>query len=966
MVFAKIYLDNIFSRYEKLGEGELEEKFVKSFSNSRLSQIVSRVRRENKIFRLNNNKAKLKKRENGRILRRCNYVKPDSVQPDKMKYSFKILLEPRLSYLKLLKPSLEEIKRARNMSKIPEKYKFGEEQVVVLQEAVKEMEKEQKLVVQENVKELMEEESSILSDIVDSSQNLSTDDVEKSVEVETVVSNNVDDNFVVGEDMVKENLSKLKCSKLDCRKEFSTKNGLDYHERTHLGLSPFVCDLCNKKFKSSSLCSRHKLIHSSSKKYMCTVCDKRFAQRSNLTKHLDIHSGVKAFGCSSCSRSFTQKVHLDNHILTHFKVKPWECDKCGSKFSKKSSLSRHDQHMHEKIEEEGKESKEIQLSSEDSVTCPIEVGRTEPQQEKLVSEDVNPLPIEDEKTDLLPSDLVSEEIKTLPIEETRIEHEEGRQDLETVVLGEVTAKITEENSEDISNLNGDDYDVEVTYCDDIEMLQNVEHQTLLIIDDLQQTNPVVVPENDINISKIIEEAPIAPVVIEEPIEVSSPHAENLEDIQKFLNENPSITEETIENIGKMVASETEIDKSCKGTDSRKDPIKFTKESALKIISQSTFFVKNNVANGLTNSKPQSFEDALNAATSTCTKKPVRAKISKNSKSNKRAVLLPSKTEHQPSKILKSSSKKQSVLSPKKTVVTSKAPESSSKKNEDSMKLTPVQKTNSFPKILKKVQKSPEVKSNLVSKLIAQQSKTAKLQVGVPTESKPKIEAVSIKQEKSVKQAKLKTPSYEEIYQTLKKNILNNDIKPKPTTVSTSPGKDPTKVLSTKDKKLFAELPCPVPSRGADVKGFQSSSGNSNSSNDLPHMSSEKNHVSNVLSKLSSEKNLVSNRLSPVKRSESQGYYTSSSKTSPSKDLSKDLWMKHEVTEAKTPTLLPSVFPTFDSPSASSSSTSNSFSNLSLSGISSIIQGSKPTAVVPPSSRPKMPVLPKPVPAALGK
>merc|ERR1719300_859713 len=179
-----------------------------------------------------------------------------------------------------------------------------------------------------------------------------------------------------------------------------------------------------------------------------------------------------------------------------------------------------------------------------------------------------------------------------------------------------------------------------------------------------------------------------------------------------------------------------------------------------------------------------------------------------------------------------------------------------------MKLTPVQKTNSFPKILKKVQKSPEVKSNLVSKLIAQQSKTAKLQVGVPTESKSK------------------TPSYEEIYQTLKKNILNNDINPKPTTVSTSPGKDLTKVLSTKDKKLFAELPCPVPSRGADVKGFQSSSGNSNSSNDLPHMSSEKNHVSNVLSQLSSEKNLVSNHLSPVKRSESQGYYTSSSKTSP--------------------------------------------------------------------------------------
>ena len=86
---------------------------------------------------------------------------------------------------------------------------------------------------------------------------------------------------------------KFRCA--DCGKELNTKNGLDYHMRTHSGAHPFQCEICLKRFKSSSLCSRHRQIHSSDKKFSCKICGKGFAQKSNLSKHMDIHAGVRPF-----------------------------------------------------------------------------------------------------------------------------------------------------------------------------------------------------------------------------------------------------------------------------------------------------------------------------------------------------------------------------------------------------------------------------------------------------------------------------------------------------------------------------------------------------------------------------------------------------------------------------------------------------------------------------------------------
>ena len=189
-------------------------------------------------------------------------------------------------------------------------------------------------------------------------------------EAEGLMDENICDTIVGHEEEVmtgcdiKENVEmdgkRFQC--LKCGKELNSKNGVDYHMRTHTGFRPFQCDLCFKRFKSSSLCSRHRHIHSTEKKFMCKICDKNFAQKTNLVKHNDIHATVKRFQCPACPSMFTQKVHLDCHTMTHTKSTPWKCDQCHAKFSKKSSLLRHCQNIHH-IEREAKQDQDEPVMS---------------------------------------------------------------------------------------------------------------------------------------------------------------------------------------------------------------------------------------------------------------------------------------------------------------------------------------------------------------------------------------------------------------------------------------------------------------------------------------------------------------------------------------------------------------------------------------------------------------------------
>jgi len=207
---------------------------------------------------------------------------------------------------------------------------------------------------------------------------------------------------------------------------------------------------------------------------------------------------------------------------------------------------------------------------------------------------------------------------------------------------------------------------------------------------------------------------------------------------------------------------------------------------------------------------------------------------------------------------------------------------------------------------------------------------------------------------------VKEPTYEEIYKSLKNTIFKDKMKPFDQIISNPNSRVDTPPMPTSAPKTVesvtpltieslrpkAILPKPVPSHN-DLDGIRGSSRERQETETREPGVSQRPHVSP--------------HVSPVKRSEavSQGYYTSPVKVK---------------LESK-PTMLPSVFPTFDSPVSSVSTVSPdrpilSLTSMSVSGIASILQSaSKPTAVVQPSSRNKhkmlMPILPRPVPAALG-
>ena len=848
-----LVLREMQKRYEKLEEGRGESKILETFTDPKLANIVSRMRRESKVSKVSRKQAKIKTRNRRKILYRYNYAVIESVAPNLPPYYCKHLAKDQPKFMpatkpcfsRLKRPSAKDIEEARRINKINITLNTCQKKETV--EAPDEINSATTI---ENLSDCTEEndttddkESSIATNVNSSqSEEYVMDDIIEEEEPEMEIAEKEVEELLVevkDEDLIK----KFQCN--SCEKEFSTKNGLDYHERVHTGVSPYICDVCDKKFKSSSLCSRHKQIHAKDKKYLCNVCSKSFAQKSNLSKHMDIHAGIKPFSCQSCSKSFTQKVHLDCHVMTHSKHKPWECSQCGNRFSKKSSLSRHVQSLHE----------------ENTVT------------DKLISD------------------------ATALLEESK------------------------DMTDNFSNLNGDNFDVEVSYCDNVQML-DVGDQTFFVVDEEDGSQPT-------DVDKIAEDVEVEPAAsIITGSKSLSEHAEQIEDIQQFLKDSQSTTAESSNS------SSSVQDKGGK-------KLEFTKESALKIISESNFFVKNNLKNDLKNKKVLSFEEALTAATLVPKKaqkvvpaKPIKVK----------AVIKPSPPSESkpPTKPVKSCSKVPEV-----------------RKTTDS---TQAQKTPSPPKPTpgssdKKFEDSLINKKPIIKPLFSSNSSSSKGSAGIKLVKRPK--PILPKPEPPTS-SQLSVDSvdaedkYQKMFEALKRTLLESDIKPVPSILS------PTRSYPCPD------LPDPVPSSSHSPTSASSTT--------------------------------FSNR------SESHGYYTASnsSKSSPSKEgqssscngitrLGSNMTRRNEDrggqetwrmgpgtkneadvvdSVAKVATMLPSVFPTFDQQHQPTLQTSlvsqKSFTNLhTLTGLSSIIN-SKPTAVVTPSTRTKIPSLPKPVPAAIGE
>ena len=410
-----------------------------------------------------------------------------------------------------------------------------------------------------------------------------------------------------------------------------------------------------------------------------------------------------------------------------------------------------------------------------------------------------------------------------------------------------------EGKETICHLDNDQFDVEVSFCDNIEVLEE-NNQTYLVLETQTEENGLEeVRSQEGNGEGLLNINSQANVSL--PINQSSEIEESLrKDEKTFHSKEQSESAEEIEDIQKfLLASETLEDQKSTGDKSKKSSKAseglYSKESALKIISQSSYFIKNNVRTELRTSKVQTFEDALNAATAPSKRqaKGIQVKSSKDNRGD----------------IKKSKSVSGSAGKSSQTLLKKSSPDSSPKKSPQ-----PVQKKN----------------VDVVSKIMAEQSKSfivePKKPVIKPDLASSKSISKSINITSAVKTSKketprdsssfpLKEPTYEEIYRSLKNTILKDTtIKPFDKIIPSSLPRAETKSrpplttepLSTRtieSPRPRAILPKPVPSHIdlGGTRGMSRDQVKTEARSRVP--ASHGPHVS------------------PVKRGEaSQGYYTS--------------------------------------------------------------------------------------------
>ncbi|CAG9769877.1 unnamed protein product [Ceutorhynchus assimilis] len=132
----------------------------------------------------------------------------------------------------------------------------------------------------------------------------------------------------------------FKCEQ--CGKAFLSQQNLSQHEKTHVGIKEYQCHLCNKTFGTTHSLEVHSLIHTGYKPYYCSLCGKSFARKAEIRDHERTHTGERPFQCEFCGATFSQRSNLQTHKrTTHYDDKRYRCDTCGKCFKRRRLLDYH-------------------------------------------------------------------------------------------------------------------------------------------------------------------------------------------------------------------------------------------------------------------------------------------------------------------------------------------------------------------------------------------------------------------------------------------------------------------------------------------------------------------------------------------------------------------------------------------------------------------------------------------------
>ncbi|KAK2817347.1 hypothetical protein Q5P01_025538 [Channa striata] len=127
--------------------------------------------------------------------------------------------------------------------------------------------------------------------------------------------------------------SSLRC--LECGKDCESQSALQAHHNTahtetpdepdaakHSASQLLFCRRCGIQFSEKDKLEEHMKTHVKEKPYSCPDCGKRFINESYIQVHQRIHTGERPFLCSQCGRGFHTASSLKLHEMQHSGERP--------------------------------------------------------------------------------------------------------------------------------------------------------------------------------------------------------------------------------------------------------------------------------------------------------------------------------------------------------------------------------------------------------------------------------------------------------------------------------------------------------------------------------------------------------------------------------------------------------------------------------------------------------------------
>ena len=135
-----------------------------------------------------------------------------------------------------------------------------------------------------------------------------------------------------------------------CDRSFISLHNFNQHIKAHELIDDKTCPYCHKTFKA--LKDHIKNVHRE-RQFICGFegCNKNFSKKNGLDRHLKTHSDdFKPYQCPTCSRMFVEKIQLERHFQVHLKtekVTNFRCSQCMKYFNRKPDLVRHNKTVHQ-------------------------------------------------------------------------------------------------------------------------------------------------------------------------------------------------------------------------------------------------------------------------------------------------------------------------------------------------------------------------------------------------------------------------------------------------------------------------------------------------------------------------------------------------------------------------------------------------------------------------------------------